>query len=93
MLFCVRGLRKPGIGLLEFTISFAKLQFINTERLRIMADSKTNPRGQSRPRDGRGGGKGMPGGQRAGRNVGGCKTGGTGGGRGGGKGGGRNRVK
>ena len=70
-----------------------KFQFIKTERLRIMADSKTNPRGISRPRDGRGGGKGMPGGQRAGRNTGGCKSGGPGDGRGGGSGGGRGRVK
>ena len=59
----------------------------------IMADSKLNPRGASRPQDGRGGGKGMPGGQRGGQNTGGCKPGGPGGGRGGGKGGGRGRER
>ena len=47
--------------------SFSKLSFTKTERIRILADSKTNPRGQSRPRDGSGGGKGMPGGQLGGR--------------------------
>ena len=33
-----------------------------------MADKNSNPRGQTRPHDGRGGGAGMPGGRRGGKN-------------------------
>ena len=44
-----------------------------------------------RPRDGRGGGKGMSGGGRGGRNSGGCSRGGPGRGTGGGRGGGKGR--
>lgn len=50
-----------------------------------------NPRGQLRPRDGRGKGVGMPNGRRGGRNTGNCKYGGPGYGRGGGRGRGRGR--
>ncbi len=44
--------------------------------------SERNPRGQLRPRDGRGRGVGMPGGRRGGRNTGPCSNGGPGFGRG-----------
>lgn len=55
-------------------------------------DSNTyNPRGQKRPKDGRGRGKGVPGGRRAGRNKGGCKDNGPGRGKGEGRSSGRNR--
>lgn len=53
--------------------------------------TKTNPRGQPRPRSGIGKGTGMLGGQRAGRNVNPCPEGGAGYGRGKGRGAGRNR--
>lgn len=50
-----------------------------------MANDK-NPRGQSRPKDGRGRGKGVAGGIRRGKNMRICKLGGPGQGKGGGKG-------
>jgi len=50
-----------------------------------------NPRGQTRPRDGRGKGVGMPGGRRMGRNRRPCPVGGPGYGRGKGRDKGRNR--
>ena len=54
--------------------------------------SDTNPRGEKRPRDGRGGGVGMEGGLRGGMNTEPCETGeGTGFGTGSGKGRGRGR--
>jgi len=57
-----------------------------------MANNKdVNPRGQPRPHDGRGGGKGMPDGNRAGRNPNPCPDGGSGKGQGDGRGGGKNR--
>jgi hypothetical protein len=48
------------------------------------------PRGIPRPRDGRGGGVGIPGGRRLGRNTNPCSSG-PGFGQGGGRGNGRNR--
>jgi len=50
-----------------------------------------NPRGITRPRDGRSRGIGMPGGRRAGRNTKPCPSGGPGYGRGKGRGRGKNR--
>lgn len=55
-----------------------------------MADDR-NPRGQLRPKDGRGGGKGVAGGIRRGKNMGICKLGGPGQGKGGGRGKGKGR--
>lgn len=43
-----------------------------------MTDKDTNPRGLKRPRDGRGGGIGMPMGLRDGRNTDSCETDGPG---------------
>ena len=51
-----------------------------------------NPRGFKRPRDGRGGGVGMPSGRRMGRNTEPCEEGGVGFAEGKGKGRGRNRT-
>lgn len=53
--------------------------------------SDTNPRGLKRPRNGRGGGKGVAGGRRKGKNTKPCKAGGVGKGRGAGRGSGKNR--
>lgn len=51
-----------------------------------------NPRGQSRPQDGRGQGRGIPQGSRSGRNIGPCTVGGPGRGQGQGRGLGRGRM-
>ena len=50
-----------------------------------------NPRGVTRPQDGRGGDTGQSGGRRQGRNTKPCPDGGPGKGAGGGRGGGKNR--
>ena len=62
-------------------------------RRNMTPKASKNPRGQARPKDGRGGGKGMAGGRRAGRNTGGCKKGGPGQGAGGGRGKGTGRDR
>lgn len=57
----------------------------------VQTNENNNPRGIQRPRDGRGGGEGMPDGQRGGRNTKPCPTDGPGRGQGGGRGKGQNR--
>jgi len=74
----------------RFNLYTFRLDNIKTIGRQVMTDR--NPRGLERPKDGRGGGKGVNRGRGMGRNTGDCRVGGLGKGLGNGRGAGRNRI-